>query len=51
MLFKGETVDNEGATRFLMHALRQAAASLFIEQGWAPKKIQTMLGHSSITMT
>lgn len=37
--------------RFSLHALRHAAASLFIEQGWPPKKIQTMLGHSSITMT
>ncbi|GAM07057.1 tyrosine-type recombinase/integrase [Novosphingobium sp. MBES04] len=44
-------VDSKGTPRFSMHALRHAAASLFIEQGWPPKKIQTMLGHSSITMT
>lgn len=44
-------VDGEGAPRFSLHGLRHAAASLFIEQGWPPKKIQTMLGHSSITMT
>lgn len=44
-------IDAEGAPRFSLHALRHAAASLFIEQGWPPKKIQTMLGHSSITMT
>ncbi len=44
-------VDEQGAPRFSLHALRHAAASLFIEQGWPPKKIQTMLGHSSITMT
>ena len=44
-------VDSEGAPRFSLHAMRHAAASLFIEQGWPPKKIQTMLGHSSITMT
>lgn len=44
-------VDEDGAPRFSLHALRHAAASLFIEQGWPPKKIQTMLGHSSITMT
>lgn len=44
-------VDSNGAPRFSMHALRHAAASLFIERGWPPKKIQTMLGHSSITMT
>lgn len=46
-----EIVDGKGAPRFSLHALRHAAASLFIEQGWPPKKIQTMLGHSSITMT
>lgn len=44
-------VDGKGAPRFSLHALRHAAASLFIEQGWPPKKIQAMLGHSSITMT
>jgi len=44
-------VDGEGTPKFPMHALRHGAASLFIEQGWPPKKIQTMLGHSSITMT
>lgn len=44
-------VDDDGAPRFSLHAMRHAAASLFIEQGWPPKKIQTMLGHSSITMT
>lgn len=40
-----------GKPRFSLHCLRHAAASLFIEQGWSPKKIQTILGHSSITMT
>lgn len=44
-------VDESGGPRFSLHALRHAAASLFIDQGWPPKKIQTMLGHSSITMT
>ncbi len=44
-------VNGEGKPRFSLHAMRHAAASLFIEQGWPPKKIQTMLGHSSITMT
>jgi len=36
---------------FSFHALRHAAASLFIEQGWSPKKVQTVMGHSSITVT
>ena len=33
------------------HSLRHAAASLFIELGWQPKQVQSVLGHSSITMT
>lgn len=40
-----------GRARFGFHALRHAAASLFIEQGLAPKKVQTIMGHTSITMT
>lgn len=44
-------VGPKGKPRFSLHCLRHAAASLFIEQGWSPKKIQTILGHSSITMT
>ncbi|GGC23668.1 site-specific integrase [Novosphingobium marinum] len=51
LMVKCKIVDGEGAPRFSLHAMRHAAASLFIEQGWPPKKIQTMLGHSSITMT
>jgi integrase len=37
--------------KYGLHALRHAAASLFIEQGWTPKRIQAVMGHSSITMT
>jgi integrase len=35
------------------HALRHAAASLMIEQGWwqNPKKLQRVMGHSSIQVT
>ncbi len=51
LMVKCGIVDGEGKLRFSLHALRHAVASLFIEQGWPPKKIQTMLGHSSITMT
>jgi integrase len=36
---------------FNFHALRHAAASLFIEQGWTPKKVQVVMGHSSIQVT
>jgi integrase len=37
--------------RLTFHALRHAAASLFIEQGWTPKKVQTVMGHASIQVT
>ena len=55
-LFKPLLVDNgivnaDGKPKFGFHALRHAAASLFIEQGWPAKKVQSILGHSSITMT
>ena len=51
MLVDNGIVDEEGQPKFGIHALRHAAASLFIEQGWNPKKIQTLLGHASINMT
>jgi len=37
--------------KYSLHALRHAAASLFIEQGWTPKRVQTVIGHASIAMT
>jgi integrase len=37
--------------RLNFHALRHAAATLFIEQGWPPKKVQAVMGHSSIQVT
>ena len=48
LLVENAIVDETGACNFSFHALRHAAASLFIKQTWPPKKIQTMLGHSSI---
>ena len=39
------------APRYTFHRLRHTAASLFIEQGWTPKKVMTVMGHSSIQMT
>ena len=44
-------VNPDGKPKFSFHSLRHAAASLFIEQGWSAKKIQTILGHSTISMT
>jgi integrase len=40
-----------GMPAYVFHSLRHAAASLFIELGWPPKRIQDVLGHSSISMT
>jgi integrase len=37
--------------KYGLHALRHAAASLFIEQGFAPKRVQALMGHSTIQMT
>jgi integrase len=51
MLVENGITDENGEARFGIHALRHAAASLFIEQGWNAKKIQTLLGHASINMT
>lgn len=34
-----------------MHAFRHAAASLWIEQGLNPKRVQTLMGHKSIQVT
>ncbi len=41
----------EGAPRYAMHAFRHAAASLWIEQGINAKRVQTLMGHSSISVT
>jgi integrase len=43
--------DNPSRPKYAMHSLRHAAASLFIEQGFTPKRIQALLGHSTIAMT
>ena len=51
LMLSSKIMNDRGGPRFSLHSMRHAAASLFIEQGWPPKKIQTMLGHSRITMT
>lgn len=33
------------------HTLRHVAASLWIAQGLSPKKVQDLLGHSTIQLT
>jgi integrase len=41
-----------GGHRYGFHMLRHAAASLFIQHlNWTPKRLQTVMGHSSINMT
>ena len=43
--------DQAGLPKLAIHSLRYAETVLFIEQGWNPKKLQTLLGHASITTT
>ena len=40
-----------GEVRFGLHSLRHFFASWAIEQGFSPKRLQALLGHSSIQMT
>ena len=45
-------VDETEGHRYGFHMLRHAAASLFIHHlRWAPKRLQTVMGRSSINMT
>ena len=48
-------LDNDGNpvldAKYSLHALRHAAAALFIEQGFPPKKVQALMGHASLQMT
>ena len=38
--------------RYGFHIFRHAAASLFIQHlKWSPKRLQTVMGHSSVRMT
>jgi integrase len=47
--------DEEGKpimqAKYGMHAFRHFFASWIIEQGFSPKKLQSLMGHSSIQMT
>ena len=43
--------DGEPDAKYSLHALRHACAALWIAQGFGPKRIQVMMGHSSITQT
>lgn len=43
--------EDETAAKYTAHVFRHAAASLWIEQGLNPKRVQTLVGHSSIQIT
>lgn len=51
LMKKAGLVDADGAARFSMHALRHAAASLFIEAGLPPMNVQRVMGHASASTT
>jgi len=42
---------NPSAPKYGLDSLRHAAASLFIEQGLGPKRVQALMGHSTIQLT
>lgn len=42
---------NRPVTAFSPHTLRHVSASLWIAQGLSPKKVQDLLGHSTIQLT
>ena len=44
-------VDAQGRPRYGLHSLRHFFASWAIEQGFTPKRLQALLGHTSIQMT
>jgi integrase len=44
-------VDATGKPKYGLHALRHFFASWVIERGFSPKRVQSLLGHSSIQMT
>jgi integrase len=44
-------VDAEGNPKYGLHSLRHFFASWGIDQGFSPKRLQTLLGHGSIKMT
>ena len=43
--------DDPTHPKYGLHSLRHAVASLFIEQGFSPKRVQALMGHSTIQTT
>src|SRR5262249_31533029 len=49
---KSGLVTSEGEPKYGFHKLRHAAASMFIQYlGWSPKRLQAVMGHSSVRLT
>jgi integrase len=44
-------VSSKRGPKYGMHSLRHVAASLWIELGYNPKRVQQLMGHSTISMT
>jgi integrase len=57
VVFMKDGLDDQGRpakvpdAKYSLHALRHAAAALWIEQGLGPKRIQMLMGHASIQQT
>lgn len=50
-IVKGEDGKTIMKAKYGLHALRHFFASLMIDQGFNPKRVQTLLGHATIQMT
>ena len=48
---EAEIVDGEGKAKYGFHALRHFFASWAIERKFSPKRVQALMGHSTIQMT
>lgn len=48
---KAGTDEDKQVAKFSAHVFRHAAASMWIEQGLNPKRVQTLVGHGSIQVT
>lgn len=47
----GKDEEEEAISKYTAHMFRHAAASLWIDQGMNPKRVQVLVGHSSIQVT
>jgi integrase len=50
-LLRSLGLEDSDGPRYTFHSLRHVAASLMIESGMQPKKLQAIMGHSSIKLT